>query len=74
MKKMRMAETATPESNAADNTSIKHQISAPQKPRSKKMRKEEGGKRTIVLRPPSKVTSPNNIIENKPNDRPSTLR
>ena len=97
MKKIRIAETATPASKAADKTSMtcmrkrqfhldmekhgKHETQNNettefQKQKQKRgVRQERGkkGKRTIVLCPPRKVTSANDIIENESDDRPGDV-
>lgn len=67
MKKMRTAETATPESSAAERTSVK-------RGRWSACVEEEGrGARTVVLRPPREMTPPDDILEDEADDGPGDV-
>jgi len=62
-KKIKMMDTAKPESRAAERTSDKRSVS-------KKGNTIPGGPLTIVLRPPREMSTPDNILENESNNCP----
>jgi hypothetical protein len=63
MKKMSTAETATPESSAAERTSV-HDV------RMQRWREREREGLTVVLCPPGKMTAADDVLEDEPDDRP----